>query len=102
MSLGKRMLEPRPMAVVAIAILALTLSVFIAYVACESNYADCEGENHRRQSGQSPTRTPEVALSPILLAGTKPPDKKEQAAGATEHVKPPCPLACKVVVRTFD
>jgi len=102
MSLGKRMLNPRPMAVVTLVILALTLSAFVAYVACESNYADCEDEKHRRLSGQSHTRTPEVALSPIFLAGTKPPDKKEQASGATEHAKPPCPLACKVIVRTFD
>src|SRR5687767_11778257 len=102
MSLAKRMLNPRPMAVVALAILALTLSVFVAYVACDSNYADCEDEKHKRQSGQSQTRTPEVALSPIFLAGAKPLDKKEQASGATEQAKAACPLACKVVVRTFD
>lgn len=90
------------MAVVALVIFALTLSVFVASIACESNYVDCEDEKHKRQSALSLTRTPEVALSPIFLAGTKPPDKKEQASGATEHAKPPCPLACKVVVRTFD
>jgi len=101
MSLAKRMLNPRPMAVVALAILVLTLSAFVASIACESNYADCEDE-HKRRIGQSHTRTPEVALSPIFLAGTQPPDKKEQAGGAAEHAKPPCPLACKVVVRTFD
>ena len=101
MSLGKRMLNPRPMAVVALVSLALTLSAFVASIACESNYADCEDE-HKRRAGQSHTRTPEVALSPIFLAGTQPPDNKEQAGGATEHAKPPCPLACKVAVRTFD
>jgi hypothetical protein len=102
MSLGKRLLKPRPMAVVALVLLALTLSVFVAYVACESSNADCESERHKRQSGQSSTRTPEVALSPIFLAGTKPPDAEEQAGSATAHATPPCPLACKVVVRTFD
>lgn len=85
------------MALVALVLLALTLSVSVAYVVCESSYADCESEKHKRQSGHA--RTPEVALSPIFLAGTQPPDKKEPASSAAE---PACPLACKIVVRNFD
>src|SRR5215213_2592897 len=98
----QRVLKRRPTVVVALVVLALTLLLAsVARVLCESNYPDCENQRQTRHSTQFGSRTPEVALSPILLPGAQPAQQQEQKSGAAANAKPQCPLACKAVVRTF-